>query len=293
MNFFKRKFYRFYVDYLSAYSDNDIKYVKAQYYLKNERHLNLEEPEEFMEKIQWLKLFHYTGAYKDFADKYEVRKYVRDKVGDHILNDIYGIYEYPEEIDLTELPNSFVLKCTHASGTNIVVKDKRRLDWPKAAKRLKKWLAANYYKKSRERIYKDIHPRIIAEKYLSELADGSLIDYKFYCFHGKPEYVLVKVNEGGTDKKCYYSMDWQKVLPENPGAGFLMTDIPKPSNFDEMREVAVKLSEGFIFMRVDLYSVNGKTLFGEMTFFPTGGIKRLAVERLNKEMGDLIKLPAR
>uniref|UniRef100_UPI0025E49B25 ATP-grasp fold amidoligase family protein n=1 Tax=uncultured Flavobacterium sp. TaxID=165435 RepID=UPI0025E49B25 len=225
--------------------------------------------------------------------KYEVRKYVRDKVGEGVLNEIYGIYDYPEEIDVKELPNSFVLKCTHASGTNIVVKKKSKLDWGKAKKQLRKWLATNYYRKSRERIYKDIQPRIIAEKYLSEMADGSITDYKFYCFHGKPEYVLVKVSEGGVDKKCYYTMDWKKVMPENITKSFLTTEIAKPSNFDEMRDVAVKLSEGFMFMRVDLYSINGRTLFGEMTFFPTGGIKRLSVERLNKEMGDMIKLPSR
>lgn len=292
MNFFKRKFYRFYIDFLKS-SGNDVKYVKAQYYLKNEQKLDIEDPKEFTEKIQWLKLFYYTEAYKDFADKYEVRKYVKDKVGEGVLNEIYGVYEHPEEIDLNELPESFVLKCTHASGTNIVVKKKSKLDWGKAKKQLKKWLAANYYQKSRELIYKNIHPRIIAEKYLSELADNSIIDYKFYCFHGKPEYVLVKVNDGGIDKKCYYTMDWQKVVPDSLTKSFLMADIPKPPNFDEMRDVAVKLSEGFIFVRIDLYSINGKTLFGEMTFFPTGGIKRLAVERLNKEMGDLIKLPAR
>jgi len=292
MNFFKRKFYRFYVDFLKG-SNNDVKYLKAQYYLKNERKLDIDDPKEFTEKIQWLKLFYYTEAYKDFADKYEVRKYVKDKVGEGVLNEIYGVYEHPEEIELNDLPESFVLKCTHASGTNIVVKKKSRLDWRKAKKQLNKWLAANYYKKSRERIYKDIQPRILAEKYLSGLADGSIIDYKFYCFNGRPEYVLVKVEENGTDKKCYYTMDWEKVWPENITKSFLVTDIPKPSNFDEMRDVAVKLSQGFIFVRVDLYSVSGKTLFGEMTFFPTGGIKRLGVERLNKEMGDLIKLPAR
>ena len=292
MNFLKRKFYRFYVDFLRG-SKDDAKYLKVQYYLKNERDLDIENPREFTEKIQWLKLFYYTEAYKDFADKYEVRKYVKDKVGDHVLNEIYGIYDYPEEIHPEELPNQFVLKCTHASGTNIVVKDKSSLNWEKAKKQLKKWLATNYYKKSRELIYKNIRPRVIAEKYLSELADGSLIDYKFYCFHGNPEYVLVKVNEGGTDKKCYYTMDWQKVMPENITRNFLLTDIPKPANFDEMRDVAMKLSDGFIFVRVDLYSIKGKTLFGEMTFFPTGGIKRLAIERLNKEMGDRIQLPGR
>ena len=290
MNFFKRKFYRWYVSWLKSRKDNDIQYIKAQYYLKNNRPLNLEQPEEFMEKISWLKLFYYTEAYKDFADKQEVRRYVRERAGDEVLNEVYGVYDHVEEINPDELPQQFVLKCTHASGTNIIVKDKDTLNWQEAKATLKKWMAANYYYQSRERVYKDIKPRIIAEKYLSELAEG-VIDYKFYCFHGKPEYVLVKLTENGRDKKCYYTMDWQKVMPEKPSGSFLDKEMEKPSNFEEMKGIAAKLAGDFIFMRVDLYSIEGRTLFGEMTFFPTGGIKRMFVERLNKVMGDLIRLP--
>lgn len=291
MNFFKRKFFRFYVDFLKN-RGNDIKYIKAQYYLKNEQAIDLDEPREFMEKISWLKLFYYTEAYKDFADKYEVRKYVKDRAGEQVLNEIYGIYNTVEEIDLAELPKQFVLKCTHASGTNIIVKDKDTLNWKKAKVQLKKWMKQNYYAKSRELIYKDIQPRIIAEKYLSQLAEG-VIDYKFYCFHGKPEYVLVKLTEDGVDKKCYYTMDWKKVVPDKLTKSFLSKDIEQPANFEEMKNIALKLAEGFIFVRIDLYSIEGRTLFGEMTFFPTGGIKRLAIESMNRQLGDLMRLPAR
>ena len=127
MNFFKRKFYRWYVSWLRNRKGNDIQYLKAQYYLKNNRPLNLYQPEEFMEKISWLKLFYYTEAYKGFADKFEVRRYVAERVGDGVLNEVYGVYDYVEEINPDELPQQFVLKCTHASGTNIIVKDKDKL----------------------------------------------------------------------------------------------------------------------------------------------------------------------
>lgn len=290
MNFFKCKFYRWYVSYLKSRKGCNIQYLKAQYYLKNNRPLNLEQPQEFMEKISWLKLFYYTEAYKDFADKYEVRRYVRERVGDDVLNEVYGVYDCVEEIIKEELPQQFVLKCTHASGTNIIVRDKDKFDCKKAKAILGKWMAINYYYQSCERVYKDIKPRIIAEKYLCELAE-CVIDYKFYCFHGRPEYVLVKLTENGIDKKAYYTMDWQKVMPEKPIGSFLDNELEKPVNFEEMKTVAARLAGDFIFMRVDLYSIQGRTLFGEMTFFPTGGIKRIFVERLNKEMGGLIRLP--
>ncbi|HYD90802.1 MAG TPA: ATP-grasp fold amidoligase family protein [Flavobacterium sp.] len=291
MNFFEKKFYRLYVNYLKNRQGNDLKYLQAQYYLKNSKKLDLDPPVEFMEKIQWLKLYKYTEQYGRYVDKHEVRDFVKKKVGEHVLNEELAVYNDVDEINLDELPNQFVLKCTHASGYNVIVKDKNALDWDKAKADLRRWMKTNYYHKSRERVYKDVQPRIVAEKFLNELADTSIIDYKFYCFHGKPEYVLVKLNENGRDYKCYYNMDWQKMVPEKENPGFLSREMPKPSNFYEMVDVAKKLSEGFIFMRVDLYSIAGRTLFGEMTFFPTGGIKRLFVERLNKEMGDLIQLP--
>jgi hypothetical protein len=292
MNFFKRKYYRFLVNYLEKREADDVKYLKILYYLKNERELNLENPKEFTEKIQWLKLYKYTERYKEYADKYAVRQLVAQKAGDDILNELYGVYNSVEEIDIDALPQQFVLKCTHASGTNIIVKDKSKLNWPKAKAKLQQWMQLNQYYKNREKVYKDITPRIIAEKYLSEADEDLLIDYKFYCFNGVPHYVLVKLTENGDEKKCYYTMDWQKVHPEKEPRNFLKRDMPKPENFDEMVRIAKILSEGFIFIRVDLYSLQGKIYFGELTFFPTGGIKRIAVEWMNEKLGDLIQLPA-
>lgn len=289
MNFFVKKFYRAYVSLLRRFG-SDNAYLRAQYFLKNGRKLNLDPPVEFMEKIQWLKLNVYTEKFGRYADKYEVRKHVESVVGNHILIPLYGVYNSVDAINPDELPNEFVLKCTHASGTNLIVKDKSLLNWNAAKAKLRKWMKQNYYFKSRERVYKDIKPRIVAEKFLSELAEG-VIDYKFYCFDGQPKYVLVKLTENGRDKKAYLTMDWEKLVPEKPNSGFLERDVQKPENFEEMVDVARKLSVGFAFIRIDLYSIAGKTLFGEMTFFPTGGIKRYFVERMNRELGDQLKLP--
>jgi hypothetical protein len=248
-------------------------------------------PKEFMEKTLWLKLNLYTERYGKYADKFEVRTYVEDKIGKKYLNDIYGVFDSVSDINFDTLPNQFVLKGTHGSGYNIIVKDKKKLNLDITKRKLKQFLAENYYHKFREKIYKDLKPRILVEKYISELDSDSLIDYKFHCFNGKSKYVFVQKDKSENLRKCFYDMSWNKVLPELYIASFYKADFKKPDNFDEMIQIAEKLAEGFIFLRVDLYSVGNKIIFGELTFFSNGGIVRSSIERFNKEFGDLIQLP--
>lgn len=292
MNFLKRKYYQFLVKRLKRYSKNDLSYLKPYYYLKNEKTLNIDNPMDFTEKLNWLKLYKYREDYKDYVDKYAVREIVEKSIGEKYLNDLIAVYDNVDDIDFNALPDKFVLKGTHGSGYNIIVRDKANLDIDQTKKELNKFLSDNYFYKYREYIYKDVKPRIIAEKYLGQFDFGHIIDYKFLCFQGEPKLILVKTQDQGTEKKCFYTMDWEKVIDDNPTQSYLAKDIPKPDNFDEMVEVATKLSQGFIYVRVDLYSIEKQVYFGELTFFNTGGMKRINIEKLNKQLGDLIKLPS-
>ncbi len=290
MPFLNRKYLQLKVKFFKFFG-MDVSHAKTIYLLKNNRKLNLKNPQEFAEKIKWLKLFKYTEAYKNYVDKYEVRAYVKEKIGESYLNTIIGVYDDVDDINLDDLPNQFALKGTHGSGYNIIVKDKSKLDWKKAKQELKKYLSSNYYYKYRERIYKDVKPRILAEHYLDQLDDDNIIDYKFYCIHGKPTYIMVQTFDDGMRRSCFYDLQWNKVEPDLCKKDFLYKTIPKPNNLDELILVAEKLAGEFIYVRVDLYSIKDRIYYGELTFFPAAGKKRLRVERLNKELGDLIKLP--
>ncbi|MCB0464028.1 MAG: glycosyltransferase [Flavobacteriaceae bacterium] len=291
MNFFKRKYYQLLSKLLKHLPNADLAFVKAQYYLKNGKQLHLDPPTEFMEKLQWLKLNLYNEDYKDFVDKYEVREFVKNKIGSKYLVDFIGIYDNVEDIEFDQLPNQFALKGTHGSGYNVIVEDKSRIDIINVKQGLNKFLKLNYYHKYKEPIYRAIKPRILAEHYLDQTDSENIVDYKFFCIHGEPKYVWTKTYYNGKYRNCYYDLNWKKLTDDSSTKNFLEKELPKPDNFDELIDIAKRLSSEFIFVRVDLYSISGKPYFGELTFFPWAALKRLSVERLNKELGDLIKLP--
>jgi len=291
MNFFKRKYYQILTKYLQNKPNKVEEYLKSSYYLKNEKHLNIENPKEISEKIQWLKLNLYTEAYKDYVDKYEVRSHIKKVLGPEYLVDIIGVYDNVDDIDFESLPNKFVMKGTHGSGYNVIVEDKASLDWQKTKRELNKYLSLNYYDKYKELIYKDIKPRILVEHFLDQLSDAAIVDYKFLCFHGEPKYIYAKAEEDGIRKRSYYDMGWNKIELPSEKPNYLRRALDKPENFDEMVETARKLAKDFIFIRVDLYSIQGEIYFGELTFFPKSGMKRVMSEPLNQIMGDLIQLP--
>lgn len=289
-NFILRKYNQTRASLLSKYSNDDAKVTKAKYFCKNNRILNLDCPQEFMEKIQWLKLYHYKEEYGQYVDKFNVRSFVETKIGKEYLNEIIGIYNTVEEIDFENLPQQYAIRGTHGSGYNLIVKNASLSNNTHKINKIKPFLDSNYYNKYRETIYKKVKPRLLIEKYISNCNDG-LIDYKFYCFHGQPKYVLVKKTENGKEKKCFYDLNWKKIISNENDVNWLESEIEKPANFTEMLKVAGVLSDQFIFIRVDLYSIEDKILFGELTFFPTGGHKRFPIDYLNIEMGNLINLP--
>jgi hypothetical protein len=290
MIFFQRKYFQLLSEFYKK-TGRDLSYAQTFYRLKNNQKLNLESPEEFTEKIQWLKYNLYTEDYKDFVDKYEVRKYVEKTIGNQYLNELLAVYEDADLIDFDQLPDKFLLQLTHGSGYNVIVEDESDMNSENVKSKLNKYLSMNYFNKYRERIYKNIKPRIIAVKYLEQPEHDYIIDYKFYCIHGKPECVWVKTFDSGKFRNAYYTTSWEKILPDENNSDFLTKDIPKPDTLDKMIELAQKLSTGFIFLRVDLYSIGGKIYFGELTFFPWGGNRRLTVEHLNQDLGKLMLLP--
>ena len=267
-------------------------YVGYSYENFTGKKLNLENPVEFNEKIQWLKVFYHVDLLTQLVDKYAVRPYVRDKIGSQYLNECYGVYDSASEIDLNSLPNKFVIKATHASSYNLIVPDKSKLNWFKSKMTLNRWLRkSQYYRTGLEWAYKDVKPRLTIEKFLKEEGKEVLNDYKFYCFDGEPKFLQIDIERGIEDYRCFYDLNWEK-LPFTKGKSKLYrNEVEKPTTFDEMIELAKVLAADLPFTRVDFYSVNGKTIFGEMTFYPADGKLDFVPDEYNKIIGDYLKLP--
>ena len=287
----KRKFYRRLIKPFL----NDEAAVRLRFRNRFNRSLNLENPKTFNEKIQWIKLYDRDSLMTSYTDKYEVRKIVENKIGTRILNELYDFSESVEAIDFDSLPESFILKATHGSGWNIIVKNKSAIDRRQAKKKMKKWLATNYYLQSREWSYKHILPRIVCEKYM-ENKDGSLIDYKFFCFKGTPRFVQVDLDRHTRHARAFYSIDWRKLdffMGNEEKTCHYEQEVKRPDSLTDMIEIAHKLSGDFTFARVDMYDVEGKAVFGEVTFYPGGGWGRVLPEQWDVELGNLLELPAR
>ncbi|REH48843.1 teichuronopeptide biosynthesis TupA-like protein [Tenacibaculum gallaicum] len=255
--------------------------------------LNLENPIEFNEKLQWYKLYYRPKILNQLVDKYAVREYVKEKIGDEYLNELYGVYKSFSEIDFDKLPNEFVLKAVHASSYNILCRDKSKLDLKKVKKTIKKWQSTNqYYRAGQEWAYKDVAPRLIAEKFIEDEERGSLTDYKFYCFDGKVKFMEVHYDRAELLKIANFNVDF-KQLPFNkmPEINRITEEVKKPETFEKMIELSEKLADKFPFVRVDFYSIRDKIVFGEMTFYPSDGRKEYEPDKYNKIIGDMFVLP--
>ena len=235
------------------------------------RWLNLKKPQRFTEKLQWLKLYDRNPLYTQLVDKYEVRNYLKDKIDDKHLVKLYGVYDSFDEISWGELPDSFIMKCTHGCGCNHIVKNKTDVDKQALRKQFNKWMKKNPYPGTREWPYKNVKPRIICEELLVDESGYELKDYKIYCYHGEPKIIQVMSNrsKGGYDLN-HYDLDWNEIRIERknhkPNSNFA-----KPILLQEMVEVSRKLSKDIPFVRVDLYYTGEKIYSGEMTFFPASG----------------------
>ena len=271
---------------------SDEQYLKLKYKNVFGRNLDLENPKTFNEKLQWLKLYNRKPEYTVMVDKYKVREYIAQMIGEEYLIPLLGVWDDPDEIDFDALPDQFVLKCNHNSGTGMCIcKDKSKLDIEKVKKELRKGLKEDYYLKFREWPYKDVPRKIIAEKYMED-ASGDLKDYKFYCFNGVMKFVMIN-SDRNTDKPTradYFDRDFNWL---DFTWGYQHADVrpSKPDKFDEMITIAEKLSEGLPHVRVDLYECNGQIYFGELTFFDGSGFDKIEPLEWDYKLGQMITLP--
>lgn len=269
-------------------------YVQLYYFSKMGKFINFKNPQTFNEKIQWIKLYDRKPLYTSLVDKYEVKKYVSDLIGEEYIIPTIGIYDKFEDIDFNKLPKQFVIKCTHDSDGLVIVKDKDKLNIQEAKKKIEKALKYNFYYIGREWPYKNVKPRILIEQYMEDNVDKELRDYKFYCFDGYVKTIMVATNrQSKTEELCfdYFDGDYNHLELTNhwhPNA----KNIPhKPTKFEEIKKIAQKLSKGFAHIRADFYEVNGRVYFGEITFFDMSGCLKINPKDWEKEWGDLIKLP--
>ncbi|MBR2771838.1 MAG: glycosyl transferase [Bacteroidales bacterium] len=270
---------------------SDERFVKWDYYFAFHKKLNLDNPQTYNEKLQWLKLYDQHEEYTLMVDKYEVKKYVASIIGEDYIIPTLGVYNSFDEIDFDKLPNQFVLKCTHDSGGVAICKDKSSFDFNKARKLLSRNIKRNPFWASREYPYKNVKPRILVEKFLEDKnkINEPIKDYKFYCFDGKPVCVLVCTDREVKVKYYYFSPEWHFLRwDKETGKAPDNFTLPKPQKLEEMLQVAATLSKGLLEVRIDLYEVNGNVYFGEYTFFSNSGLDTDITEECDKILGDYL-----
>lgn len=265
-------------------------YLRLAYRSITGKTLHLDPPVTFNEKLQWLKLHNRRLEYTTIVDKYEVRKFVAERVGEKYLVKTLGIWEKVEEIDFDQLPKQFVLKCTHDSGGLVICRDKDALDIMKAKKHLNRCLKMNFFWEGREWPYKNVTPRIYAEEYLEDFGERQLSDYKVFCFDGVPHLIQVDYDRYKVHKRQFFDCDWHRLDISFHFMSDTGKEIQKPCVLDEMLELAKRLSVGFPHLRVDFYIVNDKLYVGEMTFFHGSGFGRWWPEGTDEWLGKFLTI---
>jgi hypothetical protein len=253
--------------------------------------LNLDHPKSLNAKIQWLKLYDNTPLKTKLADKYLVRAWIAEQIGEEYLVQLLGVWDSFDDIDFDTLPNSFVLKTNHSSDNTVIVREKALLDKTAAKYNFDYWLSNNYALRFLELHYADIQPKIIAEEYL-ENTEGDLRDYKVLCFNGHAQNILYIQDRNSIKKQAFFDLNWNKLSFTHDNISIIEEDIPKPEKLDLMINLAEKLSADFALVRVDFYILNnGDLKFGEMTFTPADGKNKWQPEDINMEMGAHLRLP--
>lgn len=267
--------------------------LEAKYFLTFGKKLNLKAPSTYNEKLQWLKLYFRKPIMTIMVDKCEAKHYVSEIIGDEYIIKTLRVWNSFDEIDFDCLPSRFVLKTTHDSGGVVIVKDKQNFDRLQAKSIIEKSLRNDFYICSREWPYKNVKRRIIAETYMED-ETGELRDYKFFCFDGKVKSLFIATDRQviGEDTKFDFYDEEFNHLPFTNGHPNSKKRIPKPENFNEMKRLAEKLSAGFPHIRVDLYSINGKIYFGELTFYHWSGLVPFNPNVWDFKFGEWLKLPS-
>lgn len=269
----------------------DKAYLKMVYRFQTGQKLNIDNPQGFNEKLQWLKLYDRKSEYTQMVDKYGVRELIRERIGEDYLIPLLGVWDRPEDIDISALPEQFVLKCTHDSGSICICRDKAAFDMDAAVKKLRHRLKIGTYWPLREWPYKNVTPRVIAEKYMED-ESGELKDYKVLCFGGEPK--LIEVHSGRYAKahtQDIYDTDWKEMDITQAGQLRSKEILPKPACLQEMLDKSALLSRGIPTVRVDWYIINGRLYFGELTFFDGSGMDLFDDPQVERTVGSWINLP--
>lgn len=269
---------------------SDETYLKWQFALSMNKNLNLEQPKTFNEKLQWLKLYDRKPLYTKLVDKYLVRDFISEKIGEDYLIPIYGVYDNYQAIDFGQLPEQFVLKMNHTSGGVYVIEDKATINHAQMQKEVTDWLATNYYWQHREWPYKNVQPKIIIEQLMVDQTSDDLKDYKFFCFDGEAKLMYIASERSSETKFDFYDMAFNHLDLKQTSANSEMKH-QKPENFEQMIELAETLSKDIPHVRVDLYEINGQIYFGEMTFYHMAGNDPFEPESMDETIGEWIQLP--
>ena len=266
----------------------DKTYLKLAGYVSGLK-INLDNPRTYNDKLQWLKLHNRKPEYTRMVDKYEAKRYVAEKIGEEYIIPTLGVWDKFEDIDFDSLPNSFVLKCTHDSGGLVICHDKAKLDLDYAKNKINKSLKQNYYWRGREWPYKNVKPRIIAEKFMVDGESECLTDYKFFCFGGEPKFMYRSMDKAKDPRTDFFDMDYNRLdmRMRDPNSD---TVPPMPECFEEMKRLSRILSAGIPHLRVDFYEIGGKIYFGELTFYHCGGFVKIQPEEWMTILGDWIDL---
>jgi hypothetical protein len=269
----------------------DIPYLKMVFKAETGYKLNLDNPQTYNEKLQWLKLYDRKPIYTIFADKYAVREYVKKTIGEEYLVPLIGVYRTPDEMKWVDLPQQFVLKITNGCGKNIICKDKSQLNIEHSVQKLSAWMKKSIFWGGREWAYKNIIPKIICEELIQTEDKKSPRDYKFLCFNGKPKLVQLHNDRYGNYTMDYYDIEWKKTEICKKGLPCSNEVAEKPVNFETMLDIARYLSKEATFARVDLYNERGRIIFGEITLYPNSGFSVFTDEKYDYLLGGWISLP--
>jgi len=280
---------------------SDKKHSQLLWWAKTGKKLNLSNPKGFNEKIQWLKIYDHNARYTQLVDKYLVRDFVKKTIGEKYLIPLLGVWDNSDQIDFSALPRAFVLKCNHNSGGAMCIcKDKSELNIQSIKQNLNRELQKNYYYSNREWPYKNISPKILAEQFITDNdpqnTTQTLLNYKFYCFNGEPRFLYVgtdDISKGlkGKLRLSFFDLEWNTPPFYRKDHQPLPIHVKAPESLNEMIKIARILSNSIPFVRVDLYWVNHRILFSEMTFYPGAGYGFFSPEKWELQLGDWIKLP--
>ena len=266
-------------------------WISYRFKVRTGEKMDWKNPKTFNQKLQWLKLYNRRPEYTTMVDKYEVKKYVAERIGEEYIIPTLGVWDRFEDIDFDALPDQFVLKCTHDSGGLIIVRDKSKLDKEAARKMFRVALNRNHYSVNREWPYKNVKPRIIAEQYMKDEQAEDLPVYKIFCFGGEPYIIQAIQNDKQPNESIdYFDIGWDK-LPLRQNFPNSEHPLPAPKTLDKMLQYAGVMSTRHPFLRVDFYEVNGKMYFSEFTFFSDSGMQKFDPPEWDYILGDRIKLP--